>query len=84
MVVHKVPARFHLGSKAQHNTALRENRNEIYRFFQISNLAKKLICVYVLLIFQVLVAAFWDIKCSLVEVDRQFRGEFCLNHQGDR
>jgi hypothetical protein len=28
--------------------------------------------------------AFWDIApCSLVEVDRHFRGAYCLHHQGD-
>jgi hypothetical protein len=40
--------------------------------------------------FQILMAAnmkmtaFWDIvPCSLVEVDRRFRGAYCLHHQGD-
>jgi hypothetical protein len=28
--------------------------------------------------------AFWEIApCSLVEVDRRFRGAYCLHHQGD-
>jgi hypothetical protein len=28
--------------------------------------------------------AFWDIApCSLVEVDRRFRGAYCLHHQDD-
>jgi hypothetical protein len=28
--------------------------------------------------------AFWDIApCSLIEVDRHFRGAYCLHHQGD-
>jgi hypothetical protein len=28
--------------------------------------------------------AFWDtVPCSLVEVDRRFRGAYCLHHQGD-
>jgi hypothetical protein len=28
--------------------------------------------------------AFWDIApCSLVEVDRRFRGAYCLHYQGD-
>jgi hypothetical protein len=28
--------------------------------------------------------AFWDIAlCSLFGVDRRFRGEYCLHHQGD-
>jgi hypothetical protein len=28
--------------------------------------------------------AFWDIEPrSLVEVDRRFRGAYCLHHQGD-
>jgi hypothetical protein len=28
--------------------------------------------------------AFWDIvPCSLIEVDRRFRGSYCLHHQGD-
>jgi hypothetical protein len=27
--------------------------------------------------------AFWDIApCSMVEVDRRFRGSYCLHHQG--
>jgi hypothetical protein len=30
------------------------------------------------------IAAFWDIaSCSLVEVDRSFRGAYCLHHQGN-
>jgi hypothetical protein len=40
--------------------------------------------------FQVLTAAsmkiraFWDMApCSLVAVDRRFRGAYCLHHQGD-
>jgi hypothetical protein len=29
--------------------------------------------------------ALWDIApCSLIEVDRRFRGSNCLHHQGDR
>jgi hypothetical protein len=39
--------------------------------------------------FQVLMAAgmkvtaFWDIApCSLIEVERRFRGVYCLHHQG--
>jgi hypothetical protein len=29
-------------------------------------------------------AAFWDIEpCSLIEVERRFRGAHCLLHQGD-
>jgi hypothetical protein len=28
--------------------------------------------------------AFWDIApCSLIEVDRRFRGAYCVHHQGD-
>jgi hypothetical protein len=28
--------------------------------------------------------AFWDVApCSLVEVDRRFKGAHCLHHQGD-
>jgi hypothetical protein len=27
--------------------------------------------------------AFWDIAPHSVEVDRHFRGEYCLHHQGD-
>jgi hypothetical protein len=28
---------------------------------------------------------FWDVvPCSLVEIDRLFRGAYCLHHQGDR
>jgi hypothetical protein len=28
---------------------------------------------------------FWDVApCSLVEIDRSFRGAYCLHHQGDR
>jgi hypothetical protein len=28
-------------------------------------------------------AVFWDVMpCSLVEIDRRFRGAFCLHHQG--
>jgi hypothetical protein len=31
------------------------------------------------------VRAFWDMApCSLVEVDRRFRGSYCLHHKGDR
>jgi hypothetical protein len=27
---------------------------------------------------------FWDVApCSLVEIDRRFRGAYCLHHQGD-
>jgi hypothetical protein len=40
--------------------------------------------------FQVLTAvglqmiAFWDIvECCLVDVDRRFRGDYCLHNQGD-
>jgi hypothetical protein len=30
------------------------------------------------------VTAFWDMAlCSLVEVDRRFRGAYCLHRQGD-
>jgi hypothetical protein len=41
--------------------------------------------------FQVLTAtsmkmtSFWDTApCSLVDVDRRFRGAYCLHHQGDK
>jgi hypothetical protein len=28
---------------------------------------------------------FWDVApCSHVEVDRRFRGAYCLHHQGDK
>jgi hypothetical protein len=28
---------------------------------------------------------FWDVgPCSLVEIDRRFRGSYCLHHYGDR
>jgi hypothetical protein len=28
---------------------------------------------------------FWDVAlCSLVEIDRRFRGAYCLHHQDDR
>jgi hypothetical protein len=31
------------------------------------------------------IVAFWDIApWSLVEIDRRFRGEYCLHHRGDR
>jgi hypothetical protein len=30
------------------------------------------------------ITAYWNIApCSLVEVDRRFRGAYCLHHQGD-
>jgi hypothetical protein len=46
--------------------------------------------VFILVRFDVLTVAimkltvFWDIaQCSLVEVDRHFRGAYCLNHPRD-
>jgi hypothetical protein len=30
------------------------------------------------------ISIFWDVApCSIVEVDRRFRGAYCLHHQGD-
>jgi hypothetical protein len=30
------------------------------------------------------IIAFWDMApCSLIKVDRRFRGAYCLHHQGD-
>jgi hypothetical protein len=29
-------------------------------------------------------AVFWDVApCSLLDIDRRFRGAYCLHHQGD-
>jgi hypothetical protein len=49
-----------------------------------------LIASFILVKFQVLTAAnmkvraFWNrASCSLVEVDRSFRGMYCLHHQGN-
>jgi hypothetical protein len=31
------------------------------------------------------IKAFWGVQpCSLVGVDRRFRGAYCLRHQGDK
>jgi hypothetical protein len=53
--------------------------------YRITGFKSNLRCV----IFQVLTAAsmvfkvFWDVApCSHVEVDRRFRGGYCLHHQG--
>jgi hypothetical protein len=46
-------------------------------------------CVYHLLqqkiILRLKFRVFWDVApCSHVEMDRRFRGAYCLHHQGDR
>jgi hypothetical protein len=51
-----------------------------HNFRRFSNVVR----FHVLTVASVKMTAFWDIApCSLVDVDRRFRGAYCLHHQSN-